>query len=65
MEVNFNVDNCTNSYLMIIENGIVHNYITTNLNSKTIQTSDFSTGIHTILLICDGMIKDVKNFVKI
>ena len=40
-------------------------YVVTNTTSKIIQTNNFSNGTHTILLICDGVIKDVKQFVKV
>lgn len=65
IDVHYNIDGTANAYLMVIENGIIRNYMVTNTTSKIIQTSNFSNGTHTILLICDGVIKDSKQFVKI
>ena len=63
--VTYNNDNANNSYIMIVENNVIHNYLINNSNTITIQVGNFSTGTHTIILVCDGLIKDVKNFVKI
>lgn len=43
--------------------------LTLSLKGQSLETSfkgnNFSTGNHTVILVCDGVIKDVKQFIKL
>jgi hypothetical protein len=61
--VNYQLDSVSSAYLMIInQTGTTfNNYIINSTSSvSTINLSEYQNGIYTVLLICNGVVKDAK-----
>jgi hypothetical protein len=65
--VNYMVDEAISAYLMVVHqnSGNTSNYIIDTLeNSHTIDLSNFTAGLYSIILVCEGEIQGSKNLVK-
>jgi len=63
VSVNYQLDSVSSAYLMIInQTGTTfNNYIINSTSSvSTINLSEYQNGIYTVLLICNGVVKDAK-----
>jgi len=64
--VNYKAQDANSAYLIItnVINGTSYNYITLpSETSKTINTTNYISGIYTVTLVCEGVISDSKNLI--
>ncbi len=67
LTIEYMAEGVTSAYIMVLNqsSGISDNYILdTNLDEISLDMSNRSTGLYSIILICDGEIQDSKNLVK-
>ncbi len=67
LSIDYMVERVNSAYIMVLNQstGISDNYILdTNLDEISLDMSNQSTGMYSIILICDGEIQDSKNLVK-
>lgn len=67
IHVNYMNENTSSAYLMILNQSATSssNYILDlSIEEKDINLSNMSTGIYTVVLICDGIATDAKTLIK-
>ncbi len=65
--VNYIADEANSAYLMVVHqnSGNTSNYIiNTEVNAHTIDLTGFSSGLYSIILVCDGEVQGSKNLSK-
>lgn len=65
--VNYFAANATSAYVMLVHqnSGNTSNYIIdSQIDSHTIDLSNFVSGLYSVILVCDGEIQDSKNLIK-
>ena len=66
VNIGYVADQASSAYLMILNqtSTVSNNYIIdTNLLETSINLSTYQSGVYTLVLVCDGIARDAKNFV--
>lgn len=66
ISVEYKADEATSAYLILVgsTNAITNNYIlNSNSSDAIINISELPTGIYTVALVCDGVVRDAKQLI--
>lgn len=67
LTVSYMVDGVTSAYLMVVNQstGATNNYILDeSIDEVIVDVSGYSTGLYSVILVCEGEIQDSKNLTK-